>query len=151
MATLPLREQRRDDSLAFLTATLPPQTQPVSVAYRTRTGAVLRVDGFTAGAFDREHHEVVLPPSDRARELVLEVELSALPTNGLPSGPGLIWKYLNARSHERPRDDVAVQHARLDGLGVVRYLTMTTAAPAATTTRRMHGGMGGGVSRFGRV
>lgn len=120
MATLPLREQRRDDSLAFLTATLPPQTQPVSVAYRTRTGAVLRVDGFTAGAFDREHHEVVLPPSDRARELVLEVELSALPTNGLPSGPGLIWKYLNARSHERPRDDVAVQHARLDGLGVVR-------------------------------
>ncbi len=100
---LHLREQRRDDSLAYLTATLPPQSKAVRVSYASRTGALLRVDGVTAGAYDREHHDVVLAPSDRGRELQLEVELEALPTNGLPSGPGIIWKYLNARSRERPR------------------------------------------------
>ncbi|HEY9180133.1 MAG TPA: glycoside hydrolase family 38 C-terminal domain-containing protein, partial [Candidatus Baltobacteraceae bacterium] len=114
MATIPLREQRRDDSLAYLSATLPPQSEAVGVAYRSRTGALLRVDGETAGAFDREHHEVVLPPSERARELIFEVELDALPTNGLPSGPGIIWRYLNARSHERPRRKAAVVRGRLD-------------------------------------
>src|SRR5689334_10949774 len=114
MATLSLREDRRDDSLAYLTATLPPQTQVVGISYKTRTGALLRVDGAAAGAFDREHHEVLLPPSDRARELTLEVELSALPTNGLPSGPGIVWRYLNARSHEAPQMKCEVRQTQHD-------------------------------------
>src|SRR5436305_4869866 len=84
-------------------AVLPPQPGPVCISYRTRTGALLRVDGVAAGAYDREHHDVLLPLSDRERALTLEVELEALPTNGLPSGPGLIWRFLNARSHQRPQ------------------------------------------------
>ena len=109
MATLALIEARRDDSLAYLTATLPAQAQAVSISYRTRTGALLRVDGVAVGAYDREHRDVVLPPSDRERELHFEVELHALPTNGLPSGPGIVWRYLNARSHERPSMSADVQ------------------------------------------
>lgn len=114
MPTLPLREERRDDSLAYLTARLPPQASPVSISYRTRTGALLRVDGSPAGAFDREHHAVTLPPSDRARELLFEVELHALPTNGLPSGPGIVWRYLNARANQRPRMRAALAPASAD-------------------------------------
>ena len=108
MTRLPLREEHRSGTIATLTATLAPQRTPVRISYRTRTGALLRVDGSPAGAFDREHHDVVLEASDGARELTFEVELSALPTNGLPSGPGIIWRYLNARSHERPRKSAGV-------------------------------------------
>ena len=100
---LRLTETERDDQVAHLSGTLPPAEQPVSIGYRTRTGALLSVDGVAAGAYDREHHDVVVPPSERARELRFEVELEALPTNGLPSGPGIVWWYLNARAHERPR------------------------------------------------
>ncbi len=85
-----------------LIAVLAPQDASVALRYRTRTGALLRVDGFAAGAYDREHHEVVLPPSDRERRLALDVELEALPTNGLPSGPGIVWWYLNRTSKQRP-------------------------------------------------
>lgn len=111
MAALALSEERRDDSLAFLTATLPPQPQPVRVSYATRTGALLRVDGVAAGAFDREHRDVVLPAGERERKLVLEVELEALPTNGLPSGPGIVWRYLNARSRQTPHMQLALETA----------------------------------------
>ena len=93
-----------------LHALLPPQRQATCISYRTRTGALLRVDGVAAGAYDREHHEVLLPSSDRERALTLEVELEALPTNGLPSGPGLIWWFLNANSHQRPQMFVDICH-----------------------------------------
>lgn len=114
MTRLPLREEHRSGTIATLTATLAPQRTPVRISYRTRTGALLRVDGSPAGAFDREHHDVVLEASDGVRELTFEVELSALPTNGLPSGPGIIWRYLNARSHERPRKSAALRQAQDD-------------------------------------
>ena len=103
-----LFERARESEIAELQAILPPQPQEVCIAYRTRTGALLRVDGVTAGAYDREHHDVLLPPSDRERTLTLEVELEALPTNGLPSGPGLIWWFLNASSHQRPQSFIEV-------------------------------------------
>ncbi len=114
MTNLSLTEQRRDGALAYLAATLSAQSEPVCISYRTRTGALLRVDGVAAGAYDREHHEVVLPPSDLPRELLLEVELEALPTNGLPSGPGIVWRYLNARSHEKPRTNATLRQAQGD-------------------------------------
>lgn len=114
MATVSLRETRREGALAYLIAALEPQAQAVCISYKTRTGALLRVDGVTVGAFDREHHDVVVPPSDRERELLLEVELQALPTNGLPSGPGIIWRYLNARSHETPRLSAGLLRAAPD-------------------------------------
>ncbi|MDP9110860.1 MAG: hypothetical protein M3M96_04435, partial [Candidatus Eremiobacteraeota bacterium] len=40
--------------------------------------------------------------------LNLEVERHSLPTNGLPSGPGLVWWLLNARSHPSPQRLVEV-------------------------------------------
>lgn len=98
-----------ETNVVLLRAVLPPQAHDVEIRYMTRTGALLRVDGVAAGAYDREHHDVVVPPSDRSRILDLEVELQALPTNGLPSGPGIAWWYLNRRSHERPHRAVEVE------------------------------------------
>jgi len=99
---LKLVERSREDGVARLEARLDSQREPVLVRYRTRTGAVLRADGVAAGAFDREHHDVLLPPCDRPRTLTLDVELHALPTNGLPSGPGVIWWFLNRRAYQEP-------------------------------------------------
>ncbi len=129
---LNLEETGRDESTAYLRARLPAQNHPVALGYRTRTGALLRVDGRAAGAFDREHRGVVLPASDRERELVLEVELRALPTNGLPAGPGIVWWYINARSHQRPQTTLdvhpapseelaAADHARGDGISLIGH------------------------------
>ncbi len=56
-----------------------------------------------------------MQPCERARELALDVELEALPTNGLPSGPGLIWWFLNVRAHQEPSRTVTVTHAAIDG------------------------------------
>jgi alpha-mannosidase len=99
------------EKVARLRAVLPPQAHSIEIVYKTRTGALLRVDGVAAGAYDREHHDVVVPPSDRSRVLELEVELEALPTNGLPSGPGIAWWYLNRQSHERPHRTLEVERA----------------------------------------
>ncbi|HEV3155537.1 MAG TPA: glycoside hydrolase family 38 C-terminal domain-containing protein [Candidatus Baltobacteraceae bacterium] len=106
---LRLIEREREDGIATFFANLEPQTAPVSVKYKTWTGALLRVDGVAAGAFDREHHEVVLPAADRERVLKLDVELHALPTNGLPSGPGLIWWFLNKRAYQTPARTIDVE------------------------------------------
>lgn len=109
---LPLTEVRRSEQVATLRAVLPPQSEPALVGYRTRTGALLRVDGAAAGAYDREHHDVLVPASSIQRELTLEVELEALPTNGLPAGPGIIWWFLNALSHQRPQRFVTLSAAQ---------------------------------------
>lgn len=81
--------------------------------YETRTGALLRIDGSVAGAFDREHREVFVDACERGREVTLEVERRSLPTNGLPPGPGLRWTLLNQRATQPPR----------------RYLEMCDATP----------------------
>lgn len=108
---LTLEETGRENGLAWLEATLPPQAEATRIGYRSRTGALLRVDGVAAGAYDREHDGVVLPPSDRERRLRLEVELASLPTNGLPSGPGPVWWFLNAIAHQRPATALSVEPA----------------------------------------
>ncbi|HEX5274792.1 MAG TPA: glycoside hydrolase family 38 C-terminal domain-containing protein [Candidatus Rubrimentiphilum sp.] len=105
---LPLAEASRSEEVVRLRAVLPASAQPALVSYRSRTGALLRVDGIAAGAYDREHHDVFVPACDESRELELEVELEALPTNGLPSGPGIMWWFLNALSHQRPQRFVDV-------------------------------------------
>ena len=38
-----------------------------SMEYRTRTGALLRIDGIARGAFDGEHERIALPGRDRGR------------------------------------------------------------------------------------
>jgi len=100
---LPLVEKSRSEEVVLLRAVLPASAEPALVSYRTRTGAVLRVAGMAAGAYDREHRDVVVKGSEEPRALELEVELEALPTNGLPSGPGIMWWLLNAFSHQKPQ------------------------------------------------
>jgi len=109
-----LSERTRGSEIVELAVQLPPQPQAALISYATRTGALLRVDGIAAGAYDREHHDVLVPPSERERTLTLEVELEGLPTNGLPSGPGLIWWFLNAASHQRPQLFVMVSPSNHD-------------------------------------
>jgi alpha-mannosidase len=105
---LPLAEESRSEEVALMRGVLPASADPALISYRTRTGALLRVAGIAAGAYDREHHDVLVPACAEPRELTLDVELEALPTNGLPSGPGLIWWFLKALSHQRPQRFVMV-------------------------------------------
>lgn len=108
---VPLRETAREGGVAILTAALAPSDTPVTLRYATRTGALLRVDGIPAGAFDREHHFAILPPSAATRTLEFAVELHALPTNGLPSGNGLNWWLLNTLANERPHTQADAEDA----------------------------------------
>jgi len=108
---LTLTETSRTQALASLEAALPSSLADVVLSYETRTGAVLRLDGVTAGAFDREHRAVRVAASDKERALRLDVELEALPTNHLPSGDGLRWKALVRRSREEPRTFLEVEDA----------------------------------------
>jgi hypothetical protein len=74
---------------------------PAGLRYQTRTGAILRIDGAIAGAFDREHDVVAVAPGAQ-REVTLEVELAALPTHGLPSRPGARWNWMTRTASQRP-------------------------------------------------
>jgi alpha-mannosidase len=98
---LRLSERERSDALVVLAAELPASDAPTLLQYRTRTGALVRIDGCVAGAFDREHRELRLAPG-AARALTLEVERRSLPTNGLPPGPGLRWMRLLKDSAQEP-------------------------------------------------
>ncbi|MBC5816304.1 MAG: alpha-mannosidase [Candidatus Eremiobacteraeota bacterium] len=73
----------------------------VQVRYPTRTGALLRVDGEVEGAFDREHESIVIEAATGA-QVLMEVEERSLPTNGLPSGPGISWWWLNRQAAQAP-------------------------------------------------
>jgi alpha-mannosidase len=80
------------------TATFPPG--PLRASYRTRTGALLRVDGIVRGAFDDKHRTIELPPLPGEHEIVLEVERRSLPVAGLPSGDGPLWRLMLARAEQ---------------------------------------------------
>jgi alpha-mannosidase len=110
---LRLSERERGDALVLLAARLPASNEPVRLQYRTRTGALVRIDGRVAGAFDREHRDLVLAPGE-ARELTLEVERRSLPTNGLPPGPGLRWARLLATAAQEPQRSIDVSPAGVE-------------------------------------
>ncbi|MBV9278240.1 MAG: hypothetical protein JOZ97_08400, partial [Candidatus Eremiobacteraeota bacterium] len=95
-----LQSAGQKDGLAFL-RTAAEIGGRCTVAYGTRTGALLRVNGVAAGAFDREHATMICDLPANA-DMTLEVELRALPTNGLPSGPGLRWWLMNLLATQRP-------------------------------------------------
>lgn len=86
--------------LVLLSGTLE-QGGTVSLHYASRTGALLRLDGEVAGAFDREHGCLTVDAEPHA-DVLIEVEDRSLPTNGLPSGPGLRWWWLNLRAKQTP-------------------------------------------------
>jgi len=52
--------------------------ESLRVAYPTRTGALLRIDGVAAGAFDAKHPTCDLAPSAGEHDVTLEVERSAV-------------------------------------------------------------------------
>ncbi|MBV9103133.1 MAG: hypothetical protein JO060_06050, partial [Candidatus Eremiobacteraeota bacterium] len=77
--------------------------------YRTRTGALLRVDGEVTGAFDREHESVRLPLSSGEHDIALDVEKRSLPSSGLPSGSGLRWRWLLAQAEQSAQRHLDVE------------------------------------------
>jgi alpha-mannosidase len=109
-----LRERERRNGTVLLAGTLPATAAPVLLRYRTRTGALARVGAQAAGAFDREHREIVVGPAPAEREITLEVELHSLPTNFLPSGPGLHWWWINRFASETPRAALRMEPYRLE-------------------------------------
>lgn len=92
---------REQDGICTLQATLP-AGGGTKMHYNTRTGALLRVNGAVAGAFDAKHRVITLPATRAAASLRLEVERASLPISGLPSGRGFAWWWMNVRSHPKP-------------------------------------------------
>lgn len=106
-----VRLERRDGDDATVTlaarATLP--EGPLRLCYRTRTGALLRVDGAVRGAFDGKHEAIDLPPLEGERELSLRVERRSLPISALPAGDGVRWRWMLARAEQTPDDHLEVE------------------------------------------
>ncbi len=104
-----LRTAAQEDGIAVL-ATVVESPGPQTISYATRTGALLRINGIAAGALDREHPAMTcdVPPQAEVR---LEVELRSLPTNGLPSGPGLRWWLMNLFAAQRPSQTLTIADA----------------------------------------
>jgi len=88
--------------------------RPLRLHYRTRTGALLRIDGAVAGAFDGKHAACDLAARPGEHELTLEVERRALPVAGLPSGDGLRWRLMLARAAQAPRLVLGVEERTPD-------------------------------------
>jgi alpha-mannosidase len=84
--------------------------RPLRLHYRTRTGALLRIDGDIAGAFDAKHPSCDLGAFPGEHELTLEVERRALPIAGLPSGDGLRWRLMLARAVQAPSLSLQVDY-----------------------------------------
>jgi len=94
------RAQTADVVTLGARATFP--DRPLRLRYPTRTGALLRIDGAVAGAFDGKHATCDLGAIPGEHELTLEVERRALPIAGLPSGDGIRWRLMLARARETP-------------------------------------------------
>ena len=77
------------------------RARETALRYRTRSGALLRVDGVGRGAFDREH-ETIAGRLGTAGELTLEVERRSLPSSGLPPSDGPRWRAMLARATQTP-------------------------------------------------
>jgi len=107
---LVLSERERDEATVVLAGRLPASPERVVVRYETPAGALVRVDGRVAGAFDREHRELPVSAAPHERELTLEVERRSLPTNGLPPGPGARWWLMNRHAAAEPRHDAAIEN-----------------------------------------
>ena len=100
-----------DDRTVTLRAAVAFGGRSMRLTYPTRTGALLRIDGAIAGAFDGKHATLDLPPFDGTREVTLTVERRSLPIAGLPAGDGLRWRWMLARAEARPHERLDVSAA----------------------------------------
>lgn len=105
---VPLERCGEDDRLVTLRASVTFAGAPVRLTYPTRTGALLRIDGAVAGAFDGKHRTLDLPAFTGTHELTLEVERRSLPVAGLPPGDGLRWRWMLARAAQQPRAQLEI-------------------------------------------
>ena len=105
--TVPLALEGANRDVVALRAQepVPDAAGGVTLRYRTRTGALLRVDGTVRGAFDRRHSAVFVAEPGT---VTLEVEHRALPSSGLPAGDGLRWRRMLARAAEMPARTMAM-------------------------------------------
>jgi alpha-mannosidase len=100
-----------DERTVTLRARIAFDGRALRLSYPTRTGALLRIDGAIAGAFDGKHPAIDLPPYDGTREVTLAVERRSLPIAGLPPGDGLRWRAMLARAEQRPRETLELAPA----------------------------------------
>jgi alpha-mannosidase len=109
-----VRLERRAESADLVTfaARTTFADRPLRLAYRTRTGALLRIDGDVAGAFDAKHATCDLAALPGTHEVTLEVERRALPIAGLPAGDGVRWRWMLARAAQRPPSVLEVAYRR---------------------------------------
>jgi alpha-mannosidase len=90
------------------------------VRYRTRTGALLRIDGAVQGAFDAMHETIDVCAHPGEHEILLEVERRSLPVSGLPAGDGVRWRLMLARAAQRPAEHVELEtrEGAAPGIGI---------------------------------
>ncbi len=100
-----------DERTVTLRAQVAFDGRPVRLRYPTRTGALLRIDGAIAGAFDGKHTSIDLPPYAGAREVTLAVERRSLPIAGLPGGDGPRWRWMLARAEQKPHEELEIAAA----------------------------------------
>ncbi|GAC1585476.1 MAG: hypothetical protein NVS3B28_08240 [Candidatus Velthaea sp.] len=122
-----LRLQRRAESedTVILGVRTSFDDRPLRLSYPTRTGALLRIDGNIAGAFDSKHRDCVLSARPGEYDVTLEVERRSLPVSGLPSGDGIAWRLMLARATETPHETLELTY--VDGADPARA---TLAVPA---------------------
>jgi hypothetical protein len=96
------------------------------LSYPTRTGALLRIGGTVAGAFDGKHSEIDLAPLHGSHEVTLTVDRRGLPIAGLPAGDGIRWRWMLARAEKTPHEE----------LGVAASPAVYGAEPGAALTAR---------------
>lgn len=100
-----------DDRTVTLRASVTFDGSAPRLRYPTRTGALLRIGGAIAGAFDGKHTTIDLPPLAGTHEVTLTVERRSLPIAGLPAGDGLIWRWMLARAAQQPHEELELATA----------------------------------------
>src|SRR6202167_2093443 len=98
-----------DERTVTLRATLAFDGKALRLSYPTRTGALLRIDGAVAGAFDGKHRTIDLPARDGLHELTLTVERRSWRTAGWPAGDGVRWRWMLARAEQKPHQMLRVE------------------------------------------
>jgi alpha-mannosidase len=108
-----LQQCAEDERTVTLRAGITFENRLTRLTYPTRTGALLRVGGEIAGAFDGKHHAIDVPAQAGTFEVTLTVERRSLPIAGLPAGDGVRWRWMLARAEQTPHEtiDVAVSPA----------------------------------------
>ena len=104
-----LARRTADEATVTLVARAVFPDGPLRMRYRTRTGALLRIDGDVRGAFDAMHQTIELPAHHGEHEIALEVERRSLPVAGLPDGDGWRWRLMLARAAQKPAEHVELE------------------------------------------